>query len=184
MGEKRERKLKPRRRNAATGLTYAEIAFLEAFNRLKKNGSAAYKEIHPACNDATARWAANAILKRPHVVAFLARLEMQAQYACTCTLEDHIQTLAALRNLAIKDRAWREAIRAEELRGQASGHYRVDVTLHHRLTPETAKTIDLAICTEDELADIAVGDISDQLFSRLTASARAAEATSEGTPAT
>jgi hypothetical protein len=159
-----------RKVNPVTGLTMADCAFLEAYNRLK-SGPKAYAELHPDANEKTATNAAKAILTKPAVSAYLAKVQQQAQIAAGCSLAEHLNALAVLRNLAMKEKRYRDAIYAEELRGKASGHYKVDVHLHGKLTHEFVKAVDLSVLNNDELEQLRAGDISDSLFARLRATA-------------
>lgn len=163
-----------RKVNPKTGLTFADCAFLEAYLRLG-DASKAHMELHPGATEGTCRQAANARLKKPAIIAYIARHQLRSQMAAGVTLSEHLMALAALRNLAIKQHKYRDAIYAEELRGRASGHYKINFTLHHKLTPEMAKAIDLDGLSEDELSAVAAGDITESLFARLAASARAAQ---------
>lgn len=160
-----------RKANPKTGLTPGDCAFLEAYFRLK-SAHGAYSETHPAANDMTARAGAKAILAKPAVIAAIARVQGQAQLASGVTLADHLRILGVLRNGAVNAGEWRAAIYAEELRGKASGHYKTEVHVHAKLTHEMVQAIDFNNFSDDELAQVAAGDITDELFARLKVAAR------------
>ena len=166
-----------RKVNPVTGLTMADCAFLEAYNRLK-SGPKAYAELHPDANEKTATNAAKAILSKPAVSAYLAKVQGQAQIAAGCSLAEHLNALALLRNLAMKEKRYRDAIYAEELRGKASGHYQVNVNLRHSLSPAIIAAIPWDQLNEQELAEIEAGKASDELIDRLITSARTATVSS------
>jgi len=85
-----------------------------------------------------------------------------------------LQALADLRDLAVTNDEYRDAIYAEESRGKASGHYRIDIRAQHKLTPELLKSIDFDALSDDELDAIRAGNIMEALFARLVASAHRA----------
>lgn len=168
-----------RKVNPVTGLTMADCAFLEAYQRLK-SGPKAYAELHPDANDSTSQHAAKAILEKPAIVKYLAKVQTQAQIAAVCTLADHLNSLALLRNAALKAHHYRDAIYAEELRGKASGLYTVRVRMLHELTPELIAAIPWDELNDQEIADIEAGKATDELISRVINSARLATVGSGG----
>ena len=166
-----------RKVNPVTGLTMADCAFLEAYQRLK-SGPKAYAELHPDANEKTCSHGGKSILEKPAIVAYLAKIQVQARIAAGCTLADHLNSLAILRNLAMKEHRYRDAIYAEELRGKASGLYTVNVHLHHQLTPEVIAAIPWDQLDEQELAQIEAGKATDELLNRVITRARIAATSS------
>jgi len=158
--------------NPVTGLTMSDCAFIEAYQRLG-NAAKAYSELHPGATEGTCKQGSNAKLKKPPIIAYLAKTQERASIVAACTLADHLRTLQGLCAAALKAGNHRAAIYAEELRGKASGHYRVDVHLHGKLTHEFVKAIDLSVLNNDELEQLRAGDISDALFARIRATADA-----------
>lgn len=159
--------------NPVTGLTMGDCAFLEAYQRLK-SGQGAYRELHPDANEQTCNAGGKALLAKPAIIAYLAKVQSQAQIAASCTLADHLRSLAVLRNACVAARQYRAAIYAEELRGKASGHYQVNVRMLHALTPEVLAGIKWETLSEQDRAAIEAGKASDELIQRVIASARTA----------
>lgn len=157
------------KRNAETGLTIAEADFIAAYLSLKPpSGAEAYRRLHPNANDETAKREAKRFLARPHVAAFLAKLQAKALDDAGCTFAQHLRDLRGLRDAATRLGEFSVAIRAEELRGRASGHYversRVDVSL----TQELVNAINVADLSDEELAEVRSGKITPDLINRLT----------------
>ena len=163
--------------NPVTGLTMSDCAFIEAYQRLG-NAAKAYSELHPGATEGTCKQGSNAKLKKPPIIAYLAKTQERASIVAACTLADHLRTLQGLCAAALRAGNHRAAIYAEELRGKASGHYQVNVNLRHSLSPAIIAAIPWDQLNEQELAEIEAGKASDELIDRLITSARTATVSS------
>lgn len=104
---------------------------MEAFAMIMAKGkvsqSAAYRQAYPR----SANWKsqdavhakASALMADGRVKARIAELKKPAVEAVQMTLATHLQQLAVMRDLALKDKKWAPAILAEMARGKASGFY-------------------------------------------------------------
>lgn len=153
----------------ANGLTQMDLVFLDAYKR-KGSGRSAMMEMKPHWTPAAAEAESRRYLLKPAVQAALARIEKKAQDKTGCTLEEHLRTLATLRNIAVQKGQMRAAINAEELRGKAAGLYRIDITLR-RLTMDLAATVHLGSFTDEELTAIRTGNVTEDLIERLAIAA-------------
>jgi hypothetical protein len=109
---------------AAGGLTQRQEAFCLAFIELG-NASEAYRCAYKP-KKATAKTIneeASRLLADPKVSARVAELRAGAAERAGFTLEQHLETLATLRDLARDEKAWAPAIQAEVKRGEAAGLY-------------------------------------------------------------
>lgn len=166
----RPRKQRPQIPGTTTQLTPHDMDFIKGYMRLK-DGAATLRELHPHWKPTTCAREASRYFKKPAIIAALNKIEEDARRKVTCTLADHLTVLAEIRADAFKKGKHHEAINAEELRGKAAGLYRIDVHLHQRLTAEVVKGMDLQDFTDDELAKIRAGEITESLFARLATGA-------------
>lgn len=117
------------KRNELTGFTQVEVEFLAAYaKRGFKSAARSYMDTHPDASYETGRSHSKDILRRPHVAAYLAEIQEELLTEANCSLSDHLMALARLRELALDEHEHPSAVKAEELRGRASGHY---VEKHH-----------------------------------------------------
>jgi phage terminase small subunit len=109
---------------AAGGLTQRQEAFCLAFIE-SGNASEAYRRAYKPkrMSAKSIHEKASHILAEDKVQARVAELRAGAAEAAKFTLEQHLETLAALRDLAKAEKAWAPAIQAEVKRGEASGFY-------------------------------------------------------------
>ena len=109
---------------AAGGLTQRQEAFCLAFIE-SGNASESYRRAYkPKRSSAkTINEEASRLLADPKVSTRVAELREGAAKRAEFTLEKHLATLAELRDLAQKEKAWAPAIQAEVKRGEAAGLY-------------------------------------------------------------
>ena len=106
-------------------LTDQQEAFAQAFASGKSQADA-YREAYPASQKWTAKtlWSkASQLAKHDLVLARVAELRAPAVAAAGMTLESHLAELERLKQLALARNKVDIAVRAEELRGKASGLY-------------------------------------------------------------
>lgn len=109
---------------AQGGLTQRQEAFCLAFIETG-NASEAYRRAYTTkrMSTKTVNEAASRLLTHGKVIARVANLRAKAADKAVLTLEKHLDKLAELRDLAVKDAEWDAAIRAETKRGEAAGLY-------------------------------------------------------------
>jgi hypothetical protein len=66
--------------------------------------------------------AANRIKNKPKIAPIIAAFKRRAAEKMGLTLDSHLEKLSELRDLAVLDKQWAPAIRAEEARGHVAGH--------------------------------------------------------------
>lgn len=115
---------------ARTTLTPKQEAFANAFCELM-NATAAYRKVYnTTANDATCRKRASELLANDLVAEKIAEIQAAAAEAAAFTLEDHLDDLLKLRNMAAKKNQFGAAISAEIARGKASGFYVTRIAGH------------------------------------------------------
>lgn len=96
------------------------------------NASEAYRAVYSAqdMKPATINRKAFDLLQNGKITARIKELQNVAAKSATLTLSDHLERLRQLSELAEESAQYSAAVKAEELRGKASGIYqdRVDVT--------------------------------------------------------
>jgi hypothetical protein len=109
---------------ASGGLTQRQEAFCLAFIETG-NASEAYRRAYKPkkASAKTVNEEASRLLADPKVSARVAELRAGAAKSAGFTLEQHLETLATLRDLAKAEKAWAPAIQAEVKRGEAAGLY-------------------------------------------------------------
>jgi hypothetical protein len=117
------------KRNELTGFTQVEIDFIAAYTRRGFKGAGlAYQDDHPKAAYSTCKSEAGRIMKRPKVSRYLAEVQEDTLKAASCTHVEHLLALMRLRDMATTEREYPSAVKAEELRGRAAGHY---IEKHH-----------------------------------------------------
>lgn len=108
----------------AGGLTQRQEAFALAFVETG-NASEAYRRAYSPkrMTAKSVNERASQILADIKVQSRVAELRTKAADKAVLTLESHLEKMAELRDLAVKDNDWDAAIRAEERRGVAAGLY-------------------------------------------------------------
>lgn len=104
------------------GLNETDLAFCNAFVRHGRV-EPAISEIFPHVPPESRRKAGENIMKRPAIQAQISISQSNACRQAEFTLIDHLHELARLRDLAVGDKDFPSAIKAEELRGRAAGFY-------------------------------------------------------------
>ena len=109
----------------AQDLTDNQRNFFEAYLVNGRNASKAYREAYNTTNMSAnaVQVEASRLLKHPNVAKALDAAEAAAQEAANITLETHVVELDRLKRAAEKDKIHGAAVRAEELRGKATGLY-------------------------------------------------------------
>jgi len=92
---------------------------------LRGNATGCYDQAYPSARRKieTTRKNAHQLLEQPPVIAYLKELRAPAIKATKGSFNNHLTELAMLRDGAVQRKDFAAAIRAEELRGKASGHY-------------------------------------------------------------
>lgn len=108
----------------ASGLTQRQEAFVLAFIETG-NASEAYRRAYSPkrMTAKSVNERASQLLANIKVSSRVAELRTVAADKAVLTLERHMEKMAELRDLAVKDSDWDAAIRAEERRGVAAGLY-------------------------------------------------------------
>lgn len=106
------------------GLTAKQDAFVVAY-LVSMNGPDAYRASYDAdgMSQASIEREAHRLINHPRIAPYLSKLVNSAQARALLTLEEHMEELKALRNLAKNDGKWSAAIQAEVKRGELRRFY-------------------------------------------------------------
>ena len=111
-------------KNPLAGLTPKQEAFCLEYLKCG-NASEAYRAAYDAgdMKPATINRKAKELMDNGKITARLNVLRQPAVEAAQLTLQEHLSALASLRDKAAMAEKYEPAVKAEELRGKASGHY-------------------------------------------------------------
>lgn len=73
--------------------------------------------------------------ENPKISAELQRVRMELRASQRATLEQHLEELSKLRDIAVSKDQLTAAVRAEQLRGQSLGYYVQRIEVEHKGTP-------------------------------------------------
>jgi hypothetical protein len=88
------------------------------------------------------------------VAAYIAEIQAESMKAAECTLTDHLRDLQNLRDKALDAGEYQAAVKAEEQRGKAAGHYvtKIEGDFRHRYASMTDEELDAEIERNSKLA--------------------------------
>lgn len=110
---------------AAKALTPKQEAFCLEYIKTG-NATEAYRrsyDVKPDTKEATINRSAKSLIDNPKIAARIAALGGKAEKQAILTREKHLENLQKMRNMALKDKKYEAAIKAEIACGKVMGHY-------------------------------------------------------------